>query len=85
MQPKTPDFFSKPLNYLATNPNAPIQYHAIGTIIYVHSDASDLSITKEQSRVVGVHFFSDSKPESKDYKTFVSIMNGIIHVVYKTL
>ena len=76
---------AKLLNYLATNPNVSIQYHASGMIIYVHSDASYLSITKARSRSGGIHFLSDAKPESSDYKTFVPLMNGIIHVVYKIL
>ena len=37
---------AKLLNYLAKNLNASIQYHESDTILYVHSDASYLSITK---------------------------------------
>ena len=44
-----------------------------------------MSITKARSRAGVIHFLSDAKPESSDYKTFVPLMNGIIHVVCKIL
>ena len=76
---------AKLLNYLATNPNASIQYYASGMVIYVHSYASYLFIKKPRIRSGGIHFLSDSKPNSNYYKTFVPLVNGIIHVVYKIL
>jgi hypothetical protein len=44
------------LNYLATNPNATIQYHTSDMIMNVHSDASHLSEAGAGSRACG-HFF----------------------------
>ena len=37
-------------DYLASNPNAIIQYHASGMILFIHSGASYLSATKARSR-----------------------------------
>ena len=51
------------LNDLNTNPNASIQYHTSGMILYVHSDASYMSIKKPRSRTGGIHFLSDAKPK----------------------
>ena len=42
------------LDYLTSNPNAIIQYHASGMILFIHSDASYLSVTKERSRASGL-------------------------------
>ena len=41
---------TKLLNYLATHPEAVIKYHASGMQLYVHSDASYLSVIKDRSR-----------------------------------
>ena len=73
------------LNDLNTNPNASIQYHTSGMILYVHSDASYMSIKKPRSRTGGIHFLSDARPESTYYKTILPLMNVIIHVVCKIL
>ena len=43
---KTMDEVQQLLDYLASNPNAIIQYHASGMILFLHSDASYLSVTK---------------------------------------
>ena len=61
---------AKLFNYLATNPNLSIQYHASGMILYTHSNAYYLSIKKSISQAGSVNFLSDSKPESKYYKPF---------------
>ena len=70
---------------MATNTNASIQYHASGMIICIQSDASYLSITKSRSRAGGIHFLSDAKPNSTEYKTYAPLMKIIIHVVYEIL
>ena len=62
-----------------------INNHATGIIIYVHSYASYLYIKKPRIRSGGIHFLSDAKPKPTDYKTFVPLMNRIIHLVCKIL
>ena len=76
---------AKLLNYLATNPNASIQYHVSGMIIYVHSDSYYLSTTKARIRAGVIHFLSDTKPKYIFSKTFVTLMKGIIHAICKIL
>ncbi len=44
------------LNYLATHPNATVQFHASNMILNVNSDASYLSKANTHSRACG-HFF----------------------------
>ena len=76
---------TKLLNYLATNPDAAIQYHASGMVLCVHSDASYLSVTRARSRASGVFFLSDMTSRTQDMDTYTPLMNGIIHVVCKIL
>jgi hypothetical protein len=52
------------LDYLATHPDATIRYHASDMILYLHSDASDLSVFNARSRIGGL-FFLGNKPPSK--------------------
>ena len=47
------------LDYLATQEDAVLSYHASNMVLAVHSDASYLSKTKAQNRAVG-HFFLSS-------------------------
>jgi hypothetical protein len=47
------------LNYLATQEDAVLSYHASNMVLAVHSDASYLSKPKAQSQVGG-HFFLSS-------------------------
>ena len=61
---------AKLLNYLATNPDAKIQYRASGMQLCVHSDDSYLSVSKARSRAGGIHFLSEGPPnpnESQGY------------------
>jgi hypothetical protein len=50
------------LDYLATHPDATIQFQALGMILNVHSDASYLSEAKAHSRACG-HFFMGWPPK----------------------
>jgi hypothetical protein len=51
------------LDYLATHPDATIRYHASGTILYIHSDASYLSVSNAHSRLGGLFFCGDTPPQ----------------------
>ncbi len=50
------------LDYLATHPDAKIQFRASDMILNIHSEASYLSEPKARSRIAGVHFLG-SIPE----------------------
>ena len=54
-------------------------------VIYFRSDFYHLSTTNKIILTLGVNFLSDYKQESKYCKSFVPLMNGIIHVVCKIL
>ena len=63
------------LDYLATNPDAKVRYHASEMVLNIHSDASYLSEPRAKSRLAG-HFFLGSVPKKGE-----SIkMNGAIYV-----
>ena len=76
---------TKLLNYLATNPEAVIKYHASGMQLYVHSDASYLSVSKSRSRAGGIHYLNDPPINTQDPDNYTPLLNGIIHVVCKII
>ena len=69
------------LNYLATHPNATIQYKRSDMVLWVHSDASYLSCPKARSISGGMHFLSNKPPSPKKPANFEPTLNGIIFVV----
>ena len=73
------------LDYLASNPNATIRYQATGMILFIHSDASYLSVTGARSRASGVFFLSDPKPDSVAFGEYTPKLNGFIFVLCKIL
>ena len=80
---KTMDEVQQLLDYLASNPNAIIQYHASGMILFIHSDASYLSVTKARSISSGVFFLSDPKPDAITFSEYTPILNGFIFIMCK--
>ena len=82
---KTMDEVQQLLDYLASNPNAIIRYHASGMILLIHSDASYLSVTKARIRASGVFFLSDPKPNAITFSNYTPILNGFIFIMYKIL
>ena len=54
-------------------------------ILFVHSDASYLSVTKARSRASAVFFLSDPKPDAITFSEYTPILNGFIFVVCKSL
>ncbi|KAL7500917.1 hypothetical protein ACHAWT_008970 [Skeletonema menzelii] len=68
------------LDYLATHPDAKVQFRASDMILNIHSDASYLSEPRARSRIAGVHFLG-SIPQ--DHKPI--IINGFVHVVSNIL
>ena len=73
------------LDCLALNPNAIIRYHASGMILFIHSDASYLSVTKSSSRSSGVFFLSDPKTDAITFSEYTPILNGFIFIMCKIL
>ena len=59
---------AKLLNYLASNPQAEIQYRASGMQLVIHSDASYLSVARARSRASGVHFLTEGPPDPENSK-----------------
>jgi hypothetical protein len=53
------------LDYLATNPDATIRYHAPYMILHIHSNASYLSVSHAHSCLGGL-FFCGEKPPKED-------------------
>ena len=47
---------AKLLNYLASNPNAEIQYQDSGMQLSIHSGVSYLLVSRARSRSSGIHF-----------------------------
>ena len=73
------------LDYLAFNPNATIHFHASGIILFIHSDASYLSVAKSRSRASGVYFLSDPEPDTVTFNKYTTVLNGFIFVLCKLL
>jgi hypothetical protein len=61
------------LDYLATHPDTTIRYHASDMVLYIHSDASYLSVSNARSRLGGLFFLGNKFPEQDTLN--VSILN----------
>ncbi len=75
------------LDYLATHPNATIQFQASDKILNIHSDASYLSETKAHSRACS-HFFMGWSPKNGDpiklngaFFTLCTILHFVVALV----
>ena len=64
------------LDYLATNSNATIRYHASKMILNIHSDASYLSEPNAKSRASGHFFLAELPVDGKPI-----LLNGAIHTL----
>ena len=82
---KTMDEVQQLLDHLKSNPNATISYHASGMILFIHSDASYLSVTKSRSRASGLFLLSDTKPDAITFSEYTPILNGFIFIMCKIL
>jgi hypothetical protein len=70
---KTQATTNQMLDYLATHPDATIRYHTFDMILYIHSDASYLSVSNVRSHLADL-FFLGNKPPKQD-KLNGSILN----------
>ena len=75
----------KLLNYLASNPQAEIQYRASGMQLAIHSNASYLSFAQSRSRASGVHFLSKGPPDPDNPEVFLPTNNSILLIVCKIM
>ena len=82
---KTMDEVQQLLDYLASNTNATIRFHASGMIIFIHSNALYLLVTKSRSGYSGVFFLSDPKPDALTFGEYTPILNGFIFILCKIL
>ena len=64
------------LDYIASNPNAIIRYHASGMILFIHSYVSYLLVTKARSRSSGVFLLSDPKPDALTFGEYNPYLMG---------
>jgi hypothetical protein len=62
---KTQAATNQMLDYLATQPDATIRYHASVMILHIHSDASYLSVSNARSRLGGLFFLGNKSPEQE--------------------
>jgi hypothetical protein len=68
------------MDYLATYPNASIQYEASNMILHVDSDAAYLVAPKARSRIAGYYYLTDIACPTTSAK-----LNGAVQVECKTL
>jgi hypothetical protein len=68
------------LDYLATHPNAMVQFRASDMVLNIHSDASHLSEPNSRSRACGYFFMG---PVPMDRKTIN--LNGAFHILCSIL
>ena len=80
---ETADAITKLLNYVATHPNATIQYKKSDMILCTHSDASYLSEPKAKSRAAG-HFFLSSNKNTQNNGPIHTVCNIIKNVMSST-
>jgi hypothetical protein len=62
------------LDYLATQPDATIRYHASGMILHIHSDTSYLSVSNARRHIGGLFFCSNKSPQEDNLNG--SILNA---------
>ena len=72
---------AKVLDYLASNPQAEIQYRASGMQLAIHSDGSCLSVAQARIRASRVHFLTEGPPDPENPDDFVLTTNGILLLV----
>jgi hypothetical protein len=73
------------LNYANTHPHATIRYSASDMWLHVHSDASDLLVSRARSRA-GCHFILSTRPSNPDKApTVAPTRNGPIHSICKIM
>jgi hypothetical protein len=75
---KTQAATNKMLDYLATHPDATIRYHASDMVLYIHSDASYLSVPNARSRLGGLSFLGNKSPEQETLNGSILNVSAVI-------
>jgi hypothetical protein len=82
---KTQTTTNQLLDYLATHPDVTIRYHASDMILYIHSDASYLSVSNAHSRLGGLLFCGEKPPQEDNLNgTILNVASFIKNVVAST-
>ena len=79
---KTRRAIIKLLNYVASHPDALVQFRKSDMVLHIHSDGSYLSAPKARS-VASAYFFLNGKPKPDNPEAIH--LNGPIHVLCKTM
>jgi hypothetical protein len=70
------------LDYVATQPDATIRYHASDMILHIHSDASYLSVSNARGRLGGLFFCGDKYPHEDNLNgSILNVASVIKNVV----
>jgi hypothetical protein len=73
------------LDYLATHPDATIQYQASDMILHIHSDASYLLVSNARSRLGGLFFLGNKNPNQDTLNgSILNVTSVIKNVVAST-
>jgi hypothetical protein len=67
------------LDYLATHPDATIRYHASDMVLYIHSDASYLSVSNAHNRLGSLFFLGNTQPEHDQLNGFILSVASVIN------
>jgi hypothetical protein len=66
------------LDYLATQPDATIRYHASDMILHIHSGASYLSVSNARSRLGGLFFLVNKTPAQDTFNGSILNVDSVI-------
>jgi hypothetical protein len=75
---KTQAATNQMLDYLATPPDATIQYHFSDMVLHIHSDASYLSVSNARSRLSGLFFLGNEFPKQETLNGFILNVAAVI-------
>jgi hypothetical protein len=75
---KTQAATNQQLDYLATQPDATIRYHASYMILQIHSDASYLSVSNARSRLGGLFLLGIKSPEQDKLNGSILNVSSVI-------
>jgi hypothetical protein len=79
---KTQVATNQSLDYLATQPDATIRYHASDMILHIHSDTSYLSVSNARSRLGGLFYCGDKSPQQDNLNgSILNVASVIKNVV----
>jgi hypothetical protein len=75
---KTQAATNQMLDYLATHPDATIQYHASDMVLHIHKDASYLSVSNTRSRLGGLFFLGNKSHRQETLNGSILNVDAVI-------